>query len=93
MKIRIEGIPQNISIKNIEIDLNLDVNNSIHVNTVSVNENKIESSKTSESSDVNTLQNEIQNIELKASDKVPPEMMETLQCLNCVFPVLKILIL
>lgn len=78
MKIRIEGIPQNISIKNIEIDLNLDVNNGMRVNTVSVNENKIESSKTSESSDVNTLQNEIQNIELKASDKVPPEMMETL---------------
>jgi hypothetical protein len=78
MKIRIEGIPQNISIKNIEIDLNLDVNNGMHVNTVSVNENKIESLKTSESSDVNTLQNEIQNIELKASDKVPPEMMETL---------------
>ena len=79
MKIRIEGIPQNISIKNIEIDLNLDVNKGMHVNTVSVNENKIESSqKTSESSDVNTLQNEIQNIELKASDKVPPEMMETL---------------
>lgn len=78
MKIRIEGIPQNISIKNIEIDLNLDVNNSMHVNTVSVNENKIESPKTSESSDVSTLQNEIQNIELKASDKVPPEMMETL---------------
>lgn len=78
MKIRIEGIPQNISIKNIEIDLNLDVNNSVHVNTVSVNENKIESSKTPESSDVNTLQNEIHNIELKASDKVPPEMMETL---------------
>lgn len=79
MKIRIEGIPQNISIKNIEIDLNLDVNNNVCVNTVSVNENKIESSqKTSESSDVNTLQNEIQNIELKASDKVPPEMMETL---------------
>lgn len=79
MKIRIEGIPQNISIKNIEIDLNLDVNNGMYVNTVSVNENKIESSqKTSESSDVNTLQNEIQNIELKASDKVPPEMMETL---------------
>ena len=78
MKIRIEGIPQNISIKNIEIDLNLDVNNSVRVNTVSVNENKIESPKTSESSDVNTLQNEIQNIELKASDKVPPEMMETL---------------
>ena len=78
MKIRIEGIPQNISIKNIEIDLNLDVNNSVHVNTVSVNENKIESTKTSESSDVNTLQNEIHNIELKASDKVPPEMMETL---------------
>lgn len=79
MKIRIEGIPQNISIKNIEIDLNLDVNKGMRVNTVSVNENKIESSqKTSESSDVNTLQNEIQNIELKASDKVPPEMMETL---------------
>ena len=78
MKIRIEGIPQNISIKNIEIDLNLDVNNSVHVNAVSVNENKIESPKTSESSDVNTLQNEIHNIELKASDKVPPEMMETL---------------
>ena len=78
MKIRIEGIPQNISIKNIEIDLNLDVNNSVHINTVSVNENKIESTKTSESSDVNTLQNEIHNIELKASDKVPPEMMETL---------------
>lgn len=78
MKIRIEGIPQNISIKNIEIDLNLDVNNSMHVNAVSVNENKIESPKTSESSDVNTLQNEIHNIELKASDKVPPEMMETL---------------
>ena len=78
MKIRIEGIPQNISIKNIEIDLNLDVNNSVRVNTVSVNENKIESPKTSESSDVNTLQNEIHNIELKASDKVPPEMMETL---------------
>ena len=78
MKIRIEGIPQNISIKNIEIDLNLDVNNSVRVNAVSVNENKIESPKTSESSGVNTLQNEIQNIELKASDKVPPEMMETL---------------
>lgn len=78
MKIRIEGIPQNISIKNIEIDLNLDVNNSMHVNAVSVNENKIESPKTSESSDVSTLQNEIHNIELKASDKVPPEMMETL---------------
>lgn len=78
MKIRIEGIPQNISIKNIEIDLNLDVNNSMHVNAVSVNENKIESPKTQKTSGVNTLQNEIQNIELKASDKVPPEMMETL---------------
>lgn len=79
MKIRIEGIPQNISIKNIEIDLNLDVNNSMHVNAVSVNENKIESSpKSSESSSVGSLQSEIQNIELKASDKVPPEMMETL---------------
>lgn len=79
MKIRIEGIPQNISIKNIEIDLNLDVNNSVHINTVSVNENKIESSsKTKKTSDVNNLQNEIQNIELKASDEVPPEMMETL---------------
>lgn len=77
MKIRIEGIPQNISIKNIEIDL--DVNNSVQINAVSVNENKIESSpKTSESSDISTLQNEIKNIELKASDKVPPEMMETL---------------
>ena len=78
MKIRIEGIPQNISIKNIEIDLNLDVNNSMHVNAVSVNENKIESPNTQKTSDVNTLQNEIHNIELKASDKVPPEMMETL---------------
>ena len=78
MKIRIEGIPQNISIKNIEIDLNLDVNNSMHVNAVSVNENKIESPKTSESSNVNDLQSEIRNIELKASDEVPPEMMETL---------------
>ena len=77
MKIRIEGIPQNISIKNIEIDL--DVNNSVQINAVSVNENKIESSpKTPKTSDISTLQNEIQNIELKASDKVPPEMMETL---------------
>lgn len=78
MKIRIEGIPQNISIKNIEIDLNLDVNN-VQVNTVSVNKNKIESSqKTPKTSDVNNLQSEIQNIELKVSDEVPPEMMETL---------------
>lgn len=78
MKIIIEGIPQNISIKNIEIDLNLDVSN-VQVNTVSVNKNKIESSpKTPKTSGVNNLQSEIQNIELKVSDEVPPEMMETL---------------
>ena len=51
----------------------------MQVNTVSVNKNKIESSpKTSKTSDVNNLQSEIQNIELKVSDEVPPEMMETL---------------
>ena len=78
MKIIIEGIPQNITIKNIEIDLNLDVSN-VQVNTVSVNKNKIESSpKTPKTSAVNNLQSEIQNIELKVSDEVPPEMMETL---------------
>lgn len=78
MKIIIEGIPQNITIKNIEIDLNLDVNN-VQVKNVSVNKNKIESSpKTPKISDVNNLQSEIQNIELKGSDEVPPEMMETL---------------
>lgn len=78
MKIIIEGIPQNITIKNIEIDLNLDVSN-VQVKNVSVNKNKIESSpKTPKTSDVNNLQSEIQNIELKGSDAVPPEMMETL---------------
>ena len=78
MKIRIEGIPQNISIKNIEIDLNLDVNNSVHVKNVSVNGRNVGSAECCESSDGDTLENEIDNIELKASDKVPPEMMETL---------------
>lgn len=83
MKIRIDDIPQNISIKEIVLDI------QVHENSFKVQSiNTVESDKkdvyktsdvskiVSKSASVSDIKNEIQNIDLKASAEIPEEMNE-----------------
>lgn len=83
MKIRIDDIPQNISIKEIVLDIQVH-ENSFKVQSINtVESNKKDVSKTSDvskivskSASVSDIKNEIQNIDLKASSEIPEEMNE-----------------
>ena len=86
MKIRIDDIPQNISIKEIVLDIQVHENSFKvqSINTVeSVKSVKKDVSKTSDvskivskSASVSDIKDEIQNIDLKASAEIPEEMNE-----------------
>lgn len=83
MKIRIDEIPQNISIKEIVLDIQVH-ENSFKVQSINtVESDKRVVSKTSDvskivskSASVSDIKNEIQNIDLKASAEIPEEMNE-----------------
>ena len=87
MKIRIDDIPQNISIKEIVLDIQVN-DNSFKVQSASFsnNEDVANTSNTSntvnvakivsKSSSVSDIKDEIQNIDLKASSEIPEEMNE-----------------
>ena len=83
MKIRIDDIPQNISIKEIVLDIQVH-ENSFKVQSINtVESDKKDVSKTSDvskivskSASVSDIKNEIQNIDLKASSEIPEEMNE-----------------
>ena len=83
MKIRIDEIPQNISIKEIVLDIQVH-ENSFKVQSINTVESvKKDDSKTSDvskivskSASVSDIKDEIQNIDLKASAEIPAEMNE-----------------
>ena len=86
MKIRIDDIPQNISIKEIVLDIQVN-DNSFKVQSINTVESvKKDDSKTSDvasvtkivskSASVSDIKDEIQNIDLKASAEIPAEMNE-----------------
>lgn len=83
MKIRIDDIPQNISIKEIVLDIQVH-ENSFKVQSINTVESvKKDVSKTSDvskivskSASVSDIKDEIQNIDLKASSEIPEEMNE-----------------
>ena len=86
MKIRIDDIPQNISIKEIVLDIQVH-ENSFKVQSINTVESvKKDDSKTSDvssvakivskSASVSDIKDEIQNIDLKASAEIPAEMNE-----------------
>ena len=83
MKIRIDDIPQNISIKEIVLDIQVH-ENSFKVQSINTVESvKKDVSKTSDvskivskSASVSDIKDEIQNIDLKASTEIPEEMNE-----------------
>ena len=87
MKIRIDDIPQNISIKEIVLDIQVH-ENSFRVQSTTfansensanpVNDTSVASvSKiVSKSASVSDIKDEIQNIDLKASAEIPEEMNE-----------------
>ena len=90
MKIRIDDIPQNISIKEIVLDIQVHENsfkvqsttfanseNSVNtVNAASVASVSSVSKIVSKSASVSDIKDEIQNIDLKASAEIPEEMNE-----------------
>lgn len=87
MKIRIDDIPQNISIKEIVLDIQVNDNsfkvqsttfaNSENVSSVSNVGNTTSVAKiVSKSASVSDIKDEIQNIDLKASAEIPEEMNE-----------------
>lgn len=83
MKIRIDDIPQNISIKEIVLDIQVH-DNSFKVQSINTVESvKKDDSSTSDvtkivskSASVSDIKDEIQNIDLKASAEIPAEMNE-----------------
>ena len=83
MKIRIDDIPQNISIKEIVLDIQVH-ENSFKVQSINtIESDKRNVSKTSDvskivskSASVSDIKDEIQNIDLKASTEIPEEMNE-----------------
>ena len=83
MKIRIDDIPQNISIKEIVLDIQVH-ENSFKVQSINTVESvKKDVSKTSDvskivskSASVSDIKDEIQNIDLKSSAEIPEEMNE-----------------
>lgn len=87
MKIRIDDIPQNISIKEIVLDIQVH-ENSFKVQSTTfansensanpVNDTSVASVAkiVSKSASVSDIKDEIQNIDLKASAEIPEEMNE-----------------
>ncbi len=86
MKIRIDDIPQNISIKEIVLDIQVNDNSLKVQSSFSNNEDIVNSANASntvnvakivsKSSSVSDIKDEIQNIDLKASAEIPEEMNE-----------------
>ena len=84
MKIRIDDIPQNISIKEIVLDIQVN-DNSFKVQSTSFANSENSANTTnvasvskivSKSASVSDIKDEIQNIDLKASAEIPAEMNE-----------------
>ena len=84
MKIRIDDIPQNISIKEIVLDIQVNDNSfKVQSSTFANSENSENSANVasvtkivSKSASVSDIKDEIQNIDLKASAEIPEEMNE-----------------
>ena len=83
MKIRIDDIPQNISIKEFVLDIQVNVNSFKvqSINTVESVKKDVSSTSdvtkiVSKSASVSDINDEIQNIDLKASAEIPEEMNE-----------------
>ena len=87
MKIRIDDIPQNISIKEIVLDIQVHENSfKVQSTTFANSENSVNtvnaagvasvSKIVSKSASVSDIKDEIQNIDLKASAEIPEEMNE-----------------
>ena len=87
MKIRIDDIPQNISIKEIVLNIQVHENSfKVQSTTFANSENSVNtmnaasvasvSKIVSKSASVSDIKDEIQNIDLKASAEIPEEMNE-----------------
>ena len=87
MKIRIDDIPQNISIKEIVLDIQVNDNSfKVQSTTFANSENSANTENVasvasvtkivSKSASVSDIKDEIQNIDLKASAEIPAEMNE-----------------
>ena len=84
MKIRIDDIPQNISIKEIVLDIQVNDNSfKVQSSTFANSENSANTANVasvtkivSKSASVSDIKDEIQNIDLKASAEIPAEMNE-----------------
>lgn len=87
MKIRIDDIPQNISIKEIVLDIQVNDNSfKVQSTTFANSENSVNTANAasvasvakivSKSASVSDIKDEIQNIDLKASAEIPEEMNE-----------------
>lgn len=87
MKIRIDDIPQNISIKEIVLDIQVNDNSfKVQSSTFANSENSANTANVanvasvakivSKSASVSDIKDEIQNIDLKASAEIPEEMNE-----------------
>ena len=87
MKIRIDDIPQNISIKEIVLDIQVNdnsfkvqsttfANSENSVNTINAASVASAAKVVSKSASVSDIKDEIQNIDLKASAEIPEEMNE-----------------
>ena len=84
MKIRIDDIPQNISIKEIVLDIQVHENSfRVQSTTFANSENSANTANVasvskivSKSASVSDIKDEIQNIDLKASAEIPEEMNE-----------------
>ena len=87
MKIRIDDIPQNISIKEIVLDIQVHENSfKVQSTTFANSENSVNTVNAasvasvakivSKSASVSDIKDEIQNIDLKASAEIPEEMNE-----------------
>ena len=87
MKIRIDDIPQNISIKEIVLDIQVNDNSfKVQSTTFANSENSANTANAasvtsvakivSKSASVSDIKDEIQNIDLKASAEIPEEMNE-----------------
>ena len=84
MKIRIDDIPQNISIKEIVLDIQVNDNSfKVQSSTFANSENSANTANAasvakivSKSASVSDIKDEIQNIDLKASAEIPEEMNE-----------------
>ena len=84
MKIRIDDIPHNISLKEIVLDIQVNDNSfKVQSSTFANSENSANTANVasvskivSKSASVSDIKDEIQNIDLKASAEIPEEMNE-----------------